>query len=94
MGEAREAGGDYRGIRAVETESLLMHGRTRLSCVTCVVASLLFAASAAAQSFPSKPVRIIATATAGGGVDTTDAYIKSEIRKWARVVDAAKITSD
>ena len=25
---------------------------------------------------------------------STDAYIKSEIRKWARVVEAAKITVD
>jgi tripartite-type tricarboxylate transporter receptor subunit TctC len=33
--------------------------------------SVLFATAAAAQSFPSKPIRIIATATVGGGVDTS-----------------------
>jgi tripartite-type tricarboxylate transporter receptor subunit TctC len=28
------------------------------------------------------------------GLGATDAYIKSEIRKWSRVVEAAKITAD
>jgi tripartite-type tricarboxylate transporter receptor subunit TctC len=31
---------------------------------------------------------------AAEGLAATDAYIKSEIRKWARVVEAAKITAD
>jgi tripartite-type tricarboxylate transporter receptor subunit TctC len=30
----------------------------------------------------------------GENLAATDAYIKSEIRKWARVVEAAKITAD
>jgi tripartite-type tricarboxylate transporter receptor subunit TctC len=37
--------------------------------------SLLFTTAAAAQSFPSKPIRIVATATAGGGVDTSSRIV-------------------
>jgi tripartite-type tricarboxylate transporter receptor subunit TctC len=37
--------------------------------------SLLFATAAAAQSFPAKPIRIIATATVGGGVDTSSRIV-------------------
>jgi tripartite-type tricarboxylate transporter receptor subunit TctC len=37
--------------------------------------SFFFATAAAAQSFPSKPIRIIATATAGGGVDTSSRVV-------------------
>ena len=43
-----------------------------MRCVShALLATLCLPVLAAAQSFPSKPIRIIATATAGGGVDTS-----------------------
>ncbi len=43
-----------------------------MNCVQpALILLLAMPALATAQSFPSKPLRIIATATAGGGVDTT-----------------------
>jgi tripartite-type tricarboxylate transporter receptor subunit TctC len=48
-----------------------MHNRTRWSYLATLIASMVFAASASAQSFPSKPIRIIAAAGAGGGVDAS-----------------------
>src|SRR5215203_967676 len=52
-----------------------MHKARCLSLFTCLAVSLLFTTAAAAQSFPSKPIRIIATATAGGGVDTSSRIV-------------------
>lgn len=43
--------------------------------------TLCFAATAAAQSFPSKPIRIIAAATAGGGVDTSSRIVAQGIQE-------------
>lgn len=40
----------------------------------------LFATGAAAQSFPVKPIRIIATATAGGGVDTSSRIVAQNMQ--------------
>ncbi|MDB5867525.1 MAG: tripartite tricarboxylate transporter substrate binding protein [Betaproteobacteria bacterium] len=48
-----------------------MHNRTHWSSLATLIASMVFAASASAQSFPSKPIRIIAAAGAGGGVDAS-----------------------
>jgi tripartite-type tricarboxylate transporter receptor subunit TctC len=53
----------------------IMHPARRLSSSTCLAVSLLFTAVAAAQPFPSKPIRIIATATAGGGVDASSRIV-------------------
>jgi tripartite-type tricarboxylate transporter receptor subunit TctC len=53
----------------------------RSSTIACAVASLLVAASASAQSFPSKPIRIIATATAGGGVDTSTRIVAQNFQE-------------
>jgi tripartite-type tricarboxylate transporter receptor subunit TctC len=47
----------------------------RSLCSHCLVVALVFTPTAAAQSFPSKPIRIIATATAGGGVDTSSRLV-------------------
>lgn len=45
---------------------------TRMSRAShALIALLCLPAVATAQAFPSKPIRIIATATAGGGVDTS-----------------------
>ena len=44
-------------------------------------ALLLLPALAPAQSFPSKPIRIIATATAGGGVDTSSRIIAQNMQE-------------
>jgi tripartite-type tricarboxylate transporter receptor subunit TctC len=52
-----------------------MHTARRPSSFICLAVSLLFTAAAAAQSFPSKPIRIIATATAGGGVDASSRIV-------------------
>src|SRR5919107_1058194 len=52
-----------------------MHKARCQSSFTCLAVCLLFTAAAAAQSFPSKPIRIIATATAGGGVDTSSRIV-------------------
>ena len=46
-----------------------------LSSCTSLAVCLLFTTVATAQSFPSKPIRIIATATAGGGVDTSSRIV-------------------
>lgn len=52
-----------------------MHKARCVSFFTCLAVSLLVIAAAAAQSFPSKPIRIVATATAGGGVDTSSRIV-------------------
>jgi len=44
------------------------------------IALLCLPATAAAQSFPSKPVRIIATATVGGGVDASARMVAQGIQ--------------
>ena len=44
-------------------------------------ALLLLPALAPAQSFPSKPIRIIATATAGGGVDTSSRIVAQSMQE-------------
>jgi tripartite-type tricarboxylate transporter receptor subunit TctC len=48
-----------------------MNTRTCWLSIAGLFASTLVAASVAAQSFPSKPIRIIAAAGAGGGVDAS-----------------------
>lgn len=54
-------------------------------CVSCVlhvlVVLLWLPAVAAAQAFPSKPIRIIATATAGGGVDTSTRVVAQHMQE-------------
>jgi tripartite-type tricarboxylate transporter receptor subunit TctC len=52
-----------------------MHEAHRIPSFISLAACLLFTAAAGAQSFPSKPIRIIATATAGGGVDTSSRIV-------------------
>jgi tripartite-type tricarboxylate transporter receptor subunit TctC len=48
-----------------------MNNRTCWLSIGGLVASTLFATSAAAQSFPSRPIRVIAATAAGGGVDAS-----------------------
>jgi len=62
-------------IRRLHETIQIMHTARGLYSFTCVAVSLLFTAAAAAQSFPSRPIRIIATATAGGGVDTSSRIV-------------------
>src|SRR4030095_8709639 len=58
-----------RRVRPVRTE------------VGAVMVALAFAPGlSAAQGFPSKPIRIIATATAGGGVDTTSRIVAQHMQ--------------
>jgi len=58
-----------------------MRGCMRSSSIACAVACVLFAVPVAAQSFPSKPIRIIATATAGGGVDTSTRIVAQNFQE-------------
>ena len=53
----------------------------RTSSVFLLIALLCLPAVAAAQAFPSKPIRIIATATAGGGVDTTARMVAQNLQE-------------
>lgn len=46
-----------------------------------LIFSLAVPALAMAQPFPSKPIRIIATATAGGGVDTTARIVAQNLQE-------------
>lgn len=46
-----------------------------------LIFSLAVPALAMAQPFPSKPIRIIATATAGGGVDTTSRIVAQNLQE-------------
>jgi tripartite-type tricarboxylate transporter receptor subunit TctC len=59
----------------------IMHKARNLSRFTGLAVSVLFTAAAAAQSFPSKPIRIIATATAGGGVDTSSRIVAQNFQE-------------
>jgi tripartite-type tricarboxylate transporter receptor subunit TctC len=52
-----------------------MREATSLSSFISLAVCLLFISAAAAQSFPSRPIRIIATATVGGGVDTSSRIV-------------------
>jgi len=58
-----------------------MHKARHASRFICLAVSLLLATTAAAQSFPSKPIRIIATATAGGGVDTSSRIVAQNFQE-------------
>jgi tripartite-type tricarboxylate transporter receptor subunit TctC len=52
-----------------------------------LIALLIFLALpayAAAQAFPSKPIRIIATATVGGGVDASSRIIAQSFQDLPR----------
>ena len=42
----------------------------------------------------TKKLEAMGLEPAAEGLAATEPYIKSEIRKWARVVEAAKITAD
>src|SRR5688572_20757232 len=58
--------------------------------VFAFVTSSLFAAHAAAQTFPSKPIRIIVPATPGGGTDILSRLLSpklTEILKQTIIVD-------
>lgn len=46
-----------------------------------LIVLLCLPAVAAAQAFPSKPIRIIATATAGGGVDTSSRVVAQHMQE-------------
>ena len=54
-----------------------MKNAIRIVCTLVAIAPAL----AAAQAFPSKPIRIIATATAGGGVDTSARIVAQNLQE-------------
>ena len=72
--------------------------RRRLAAALCVVAITLaipqWLAQALAQTYPAKPIRLIAPYPPGGGVDTVEKRIPAEISKWAGVIKGANLKLD
>src|SRR5687767_380900 len=54
--------------------------RAAMNTLACLALALV-PAFASAQSFPTKPIRIIATATAGGGVDTSARIVATNLQE-------------
>lgn len=50
-----------------------------MACLSCVCAVLLTAGTAAAQSYPGKPVKIIVPFPAGGGADLTARHVGAKL---------------
>lgn len=54
---------------------------------TPLAAALLFACSAAAQNYPSKPIRVVVVSTPGGSVDTMARTVSPKLaEKWGQQV--------
>lgn len=54
-------------------------GTAAIACLTYVCATLLIAGTAAAQSYPGKPVKIIVPFPAGGGADLTARHLGAKL---------------
>ena len=59
-----------------------------------VVCGLLLSNLGFAQSWPSKPVRVIVNVAAGGeSPEEFAAFVRGEVQKWGKVIKDAKITA-